>query len=109
MQTSISNIDIFISKINHYAIFIISFLKTIFNNIIAIKDCSFDNLLNSTGIIMSFVLSIFNILVFITLLCFLGSIFKIIKTIIKCFLEPFKLLFKFIKWIFSPKSPKGTL
>lgn len=104
MQNLNLNISAFIDKINEYVIFIISFLQTTFNNIIAIKDCSFDNLLNSTGIIMSFVLSIFYILIFITLLGFLGSIWNIIKTIIKCFLEPFKLLFKLIKWIFSPKS-----
>ncbi|WP_342386793.1 hypothetical protein [Candidatus Phytoplasma asteris] len=104
MQIFNLNIIAFIDKINDYAIFIITFFKTNFNNIIAIKDCSFDNLLNSTGIILSFVLSIFYILVFITLLCFLGSIFNIIKTIIKWILYPFKLLFKLIKWIFSPKS-----
>ncbi|GAK74209.1 hypothetical protein ['Chrysanthemum coronarium' phytoplasma] len=72
-----------IDKLIAFVTYIITFLKTTFNNIIAIKDCSFDNLLNSTGIIISFVLSIFYILVFITLLCFLGSIFNIIKKLIK--------------------------
>nr|WP_014182592.1 hypothetical protein ['Brassica napus' phytoplasma]AEB00651.1 hypothetical protein ['Brassica napus' phytoplasma] len=104
MQIFNLNIIAFIDKINDYAIFIITFFKTNFNNIIAIKDCSFDNLLNSTGIILRFVLSIFYILVFIILLCFIGSIFNIIKTIIKWILYPFKLLFKLIKRVFSPKS-----
>ncbi|ABC65522.1 hypothetical protein AYWB_405 [Aster yellows witches'-broom phytoplasma AYWB] len=88
------NISAFIDKINDYAIFIISFLKTTFNNIIAIKDVdfSFGNILNSSGIIISFVSSIFYILIFITFLVFIGSIFNIIKTIIKWILFPFKLL-----------------
>ncbi|PWV43536.1 MAG: hypothetical protein DF280_03660 ['Brassica napus' phytoplasma] len=85
MQIFNLNISAFIDKINDYAIFIITFLKTTFNNIIAIRNVSFSffDIPNSIGIILSFVLSIFYILVFITLLCFLGSIFNIIKTIIK--------------------------
>ena len=53
MQIFNLNISAFIDKINDYAIFIISFLKTTFNNIIAIKDVnfSFGNLFNNTGII----------------------------------------------------------
>ncbi|WP_034172449.1 hypothetical protein [Chrysanthemum yellows phytoplasma] len=112
MQNLNLNISAFIDKINDYAIFIITFLKTTCNNIIAIKDCSFGNLLNSTGIIISFVLSIFYILIFITLLCFLGSIFNIIKTIIKytiyCPIKYFILgIYYFIlllKYLFTPKS-----
>nr|WP_181377756.1 hypothetical protein [Primula red phytoplasma]AIJ02301.1 putative secretory protein [Primula red phytoplasma] len=85
MQNLNLNISAFIDKINDYAIFIISFLKTTFNNIIAIRNVSFSffYIPNSIGIILSFLLSIFYILIFITLLCFLGSIFNIIKTIIK--------------------------
>ncbi|MGL9687330.1 MAG: hypothetical protein ACQBVK_00790, partial [Candidatus Phytoplasma sp. TWB_XP] len=70
---------------------------------------------NSFGIIWHFILSILCILVFITILSFMDSIFNIIKTIIKWILCSFKLLFKLlfklikllfklIKWIFSPKS-----
>ncbi len=57
MQTSILNIDLFISKINYYAILIISFFKTTFNNIIAIKDVDFHlgNISNSSGIIIQFI------------------------------------------------------
>ncbi|MCX2955862.1 MAG: hypothetical protein N3723_02360, partial [Candidatus Phytoplasma australiense] len=112
MQNFNLNISAFIDKINDYAIFIITFLKTTCNNIIAIKDCSFDNLFNSAGIILSFFLSIFYILVFITLLCFLGSIFNIIKTIIKYTIYyPIKYfvlaIYYFIlllKYLFTPKS-----
>ncbi|WP_341833799.1 hypothetical protein M33023_p00040 (plasmid) [Candidatus Phytoplasma asteris] len=114
MQNLNLNISAFIDKINEYVIFIISFLKTTFNNIIAIKDVdfSFGNILNSSGIIMSFVLSIFYILIFITLLCFLGSIFNIIKTIIKYtiyypikyFLLGIYYILKFLKYLFTPKS-----
>ncbi|QKX95315.1 hypothetical protein QN326_02880 [Candidatus Phytoplasma asteris] len=61
---------------------------------------------------MSFVLSIFYILIFITLLCFLGSIFNIIKKIIKytiyCPIKYFILgIYYFIlllKYLFTPKS-----
>jgi hypothetical protein len=109
MQTSISNIEQFIVKINDYVIFIISFLQTTFNNIIAIRniDFSLGNILNSSGIIFSFVLSIFYILIFITLLVFLGSIWNIIKTIIIWIVKPFKFLawmfYKFLNILFIPK------
>ncbi|ABC65790.1 hypothetical protein AYWB_pI02 (plasmid) [Aster yellows witches'-broom phytoplasma AYWB] len=106
MQNLNLNIDAFIDKINYYVTYIITFLKYVFNSIIAIKNVDFSlfNIPNSIGIICHFLFAIFCILIFITLLVFLGSIFNIIKTIIKCFLKPFKLLFKLIKWIFSPKS-----
>nr|WP_013100862.1 hypothetical protein ['Rehmannia glutinosa' phytoplasma]ADA63493.1 unknown ['Rehmannia glutinosa' phytoplasma] len=114
MQNLNLNISAFIDKINDYAIFIISFLKTTFNNIIAIRNVSFSffDIPNSIGIILSFLLSIFYILIFITLLCFLGSIFNIIKTIIKyiiyCPIKYFLLgIYYFIlllKYLFTPKS-----
>ncbi|MGL9687428.1 MAG: hypothetical protein ACQBVK_01345, partial [Candidatus Phytoplasma sp. TWB_XP] len=96
MQTSISNISAFIVSINDYVILIISFLKNIFNNIIAIRNVDFSlvNISNSFGIIWHFILSILCILVFITILSFMDSIFNIIKTIIKWILCSFKLLFK---------------
>ena len=94
MQTFIQNIELFISKINDYVIYIITFLKTVFYNIIAIRnvDFTFGNILNSSGIIIQFILSIFYILIFITCLVFIGSIFNIFKTIIKWILSPFKLI-----------------
>ncbi|ABC65795.1 hypothetical protein AYWB_pII02 (plasmid) [Aster yellows witches'-broom phytoplasma AYWB] len=106
MQNLNLNIDAFIDKINYYVIYIITFLKYVFNSIIAIKNVDFSlfNIPNSIGIICHFLFAIFCILIFITLLVFLGSIWNIIKTIIKWILYPFKLLFKLIKWIFSPKS-----
>lgn len=111
MQIFNLNISAFIDKINDYAIFIISFLKTTFNNIIAIRNINFQlgNILNSSGIIIQFILSILYILIFITCLVFLGSIFNIIKEIIKWFLLPFKLISWMIakiiiKLIFNSKS-----
>ncbi|ABC65806.1 hypothetical protein AYWB_pIV02 (plasmid) [Aster yellows witches'-broom phytoplasma AYWB] len=106
MQNLNLNIDAFIDKINYYVTYIITFLKYVFNSIIAIKNVDFSlfNIPNSIGIICHFLFAIFCILIFITLLVFLGSIWNIIKTIIKWILYPFKLLFKLIKWIFSPKS-----
>nr|BAH22129.1 hypothetical protein [Onion yellows phytoplasma] len=114
MQISISNIDIFISKINDYVIFIITFLKNIFNNIIAIRNVNFSlvNIPNSLGIIWHFILSILYILIFITILAFMGSIFSIVKQIIRLTIyKPIKLfvlgLYYFIlllKYLFTPKS-----
>nr|WP_015060413.1 hypothetical protein [Periwinkle leaf yellowing phytoplasma]AEA36716.1 hypothetical protein [Periwinkle leaf yellowing phytoplasma] len=114
MQISILNIDAFIDKINYYVIFIITFLKNIFNNIIAIRNVDFSllNIPNSIGIILHFILSIFYILIFITILYFMGSIFSIFKLIIKWTIyKPIKLLFLLIYWfllllkyLFTPKS-----
>ncbi|ABC65800.1 hypothetical protein AYWB_pIII03 (plasmid) [Aster yellows witches'-broom phytoplasma AYWB] len=109
MQILSFNIDQFILKINDYATIIISFLKNTFNNIIAIKNCNFFNLLNSTGIIINFLFSILYILIFITLLVFLCSIFNIIKTIIKWILYPFKLLIICIIKIISKLIPKSSI
>jgi hypothetical protein len=106
MQIFSFNIEPFISKINDYVIIIISFLQTNFNNIIAIQDVDFHigNILNSSGIIINFILSIFYILIFLTFLVLIDSIFNIIQTIIKFILFPFKLLIKaiinLIKWFF---------
>nr|WP_015083756.1 hypothetical protein [Candidatus Phytoplasma tritici]AFW98259.1 hypothetical protein [Candidatus Phytoplasma tritici] len=110
MQNFNLNISAFIDKINDYAIFIISFFKTTFNNIIAIKDVDFHlgNILNSSGIIIQFILSIFYILIFITCLVFLGSIFNIFKTIIKWILFPFKLISWMIAKIIIKLIPKQT-
>nr|WP_015060408.1 hypothetical protein [Periwinkle leaf yellowing phytoplasma]AEA36711.1 hypothetical protein [Periwinkle leaf yellowing phytoplasma] len=114
MQIFNYNISAFIDKINDYAIFIISFLKNIFNNIIAIRNVDFSlvNIPNSLGIIWHFILSILYILVFITILYFMGSIFSIFKFIIKWTIyKPIKLLFLLIYWfllllkyLFTPKS-----
>nr|WP_015060418.1 DUF2963 domain-containing protein [Periwinkle leaf yellowing phytoplasma]AEA36706.1 hypothetical protein [Periwinkle leaf yellowing phytoplasma] len=114
MQISISNIDVFISKINDYVIFIITFLKNIFNNIIAIRNVDFSllNIPNSIGIILHFILSIFYILISITILYFMGSIFSIFKFIIKWTIyKPIKFLILLIYWfllllkyLFTPKS-----
>ncbi|GLH61768.1 hypothetical protein [Hydrangea phyllody phytoplasma] len=114
MQIFNLNISAFIDKINDYAIFIISFLQTIFNNIIAIKNVSFIffNIFDSIGIIFNFILSLVYILIFITILCFSVSIFDIIKSIIKYTIYwPIKLLilviyyFLFLlKYLFIPKS-----
>nr|WP_195758542.1 hypothetical protein [Aster yellows phytoplasma] len=114
MQISISNISAFIDKINDYAIFIITFLKNIFNNIIAIRNVDFSlvNIPNSLGIIWHFILSILYILIFITILVFMSSIFSIFKQIIKWTIyKPIKLLFLLIygfflllKYLFTPKS-----
>jgi hypothetical protein len=115
MQTSISNIEQFIVKINDYVIFIISFLQTTFNNIIAIRniDFSLGNILNSSGIIFSFVLSIFYILIFLTFLVFIGSIFDMIKKIIKIILFPLKLMmliiYKIINKLFANSFVKPTI
>jgi hypothetical protein len=115
MQTSISNIEQFIVKINDYVIFIISFLQTTFNNIIAIRniDFSLGNILNSSGIIFSFVLSIFYILIFLTFLVFIGSIFDMIKKIIKIILFPLKLMmliiYKIINKLFANSFAKSTI
>lgn len=106
MQIFSLNIEPFISKINDYVIFIISFLQTTFNNIIAIRniDFSLGNILNSSGIILSFILSIFYILIFLTFLVLIDFIFNIIQTIIKFILFPFKLIIalinNIIKWFF---------
>ncbi|WP_339332543.1 hypothetical protein, partial [Paulownia witches'-broom phytoplasma] len=108
------NISAFIDKINEYVIFIITFLKTVFNNIIAIKNVSFSlfDIPNSLGIIWHFALSIFYILIFITILVFLSSIFDIVKSIIKYTIYyPIKYfvlaIYYFIlllKYLFTPKS-----
>ncbi|MBS2126640.1 hypothetical protein J8J04_03035, partial ['Fragaria x ananassa' phyllody phytoplasma] len=82
MQIFNLNIDVFISKINIYANTIISFCKVRFNSIIALQDVNFSlgNILNSTGIILQFILTIFYFLTFITVLAFVVSpIFNIIK------------------------------
>nr|WP_012477130.1 hypothetical protein [Candidatus Phytoplasma australiense]ABD04145.1 hypothetical protein [Candidatus Phytoplasma australiense] len=108
-QLSNFNIEEIINKIKLYATIIITFIKTTFNNIIAIKnvDFSLGNILNSSGIILQFILSLFYILIFITFLVLLGSIFNIIKTTIKIFFFPFKILFigffKFIQFLIGPK------
>nr|WP_172687931.1 hypothetical protein [Rice orange leaf phytoplasma]ATL14545.1 hypothetical protein [Rice orange leaf phytoplasma] len=114
MQIFNLNISAFIDKINDYAIIIISFLNDIFNNIIAIRNVNFSlfNIPNSLGIIWHFILSIIYILVFITILAFMGSIFSIVKQIIKWTIyKPIKLLFLPIYWLllllkylFTPKS-----
>nr|WP_012297492.1 hypothetical protein [Paulownia witches'-broom phytoplasma]ABR08383.1 hypothetical protein [Paulownia witches'-broom phytoplasma] len=114
MQIFNYNISAFIDKINEYAIFIISLLKTVFNNIIAIKNVSFSlfDIPNSIGIIIQFGLSIFYILIFITFLVFLSSIFNIIKKIIKYTIYyPIKYfvlaIYGFLlllKYLFTPKS-----
>nr|WP_013747474.1 hypothetical protein [Chinaberry witches'-broom phytoplasma]AEC45508.1 p3 [Chinaberry witches'-broom phytoplasma] len=85
MQNLNLNISAFIDKINDYVIFIISFIQTTFNNIIAIRNISFSlfDIPNSIGIIIQFALSIFYILIFITILCFSSSIFDIVKQILK--------------------------
>lgn len=98
-----------IDKLIAFVTYIITFLKTTFNNIIAIRnvDFSFVNIPNSSGIIFHFILSIIYILIFITCLVFMGSIFNIIKTIIKWILFPFKLISWMIAKIiifFIPKS-----
>nr|WP_012477125.1 hypothetical protein [Candidatus Phytoplasma australiense]ABD04141.1 hypothetical protein [Candidatus Phytoplasma australiense] len=103
------NIEEIINKIKLYATIIITFIKTTFNNIIAIKNVDFHigNILNSSGIIINFILSLFYILIFITFLVLLGSIFNIIKTTIKIIFFPFKILFigvfKFIQFLIGPK------
>jgi hypothetical protein len=121
MQIFNLNISAFIDTINDYAIFIISFLNNIFNNIIAIRNVDFSlvNILNSLGIIWHFILSIGFILIFITILVFMGSIFWIFKQIIKWtiykpikllilsiygFLLLLKYLFLLLKYLFTPKS-----
>nr|BAH22133.1 hypothetical protein [Onion yellows phytoplasma] len=114
MQIFNYNISAFIDKINDYAIYIITFLKTTFNNIIAIRNVDFSlvNIPNSFGIIWHFILSILYILIFITILVFMGSIFSIFKQIIKWTIyKPIKLfvlgLYYFIlllKYLFTPKS-----
>nr|WP_011264169.1 hypothetical protein [Onion yellows phytoplasma]BAD91323.1 hypothetical protein [Onion yellows phytoplasma]BAI39427.1 hypothetical protein [Onion yellows phytoplasma]BAI39433.1 hypothetical protein [Onion yellows phytoplasma]BAI39439.1 hypothetical protein [Onion yellows phytoplasma]BAI39445.1 hypothetical protein [Onion yellows phytoplasma] len=114
MQNLNLNISAFIDKINDYAIYIITFLKTTFNNIIAIRNVDFSlvNIPNSFGIIWHFILSILYILIFITILVFMGSIFSIFKQIIKWTIyKPIKLfvlgLYYFIlllKYLFTPKS-----
>jgi hypothetical protein len=115
MQIFSSNIEQFIVKINDYVSFIISFLQTTFNNIIAIRniDFSLGNILNSSGIIFSFVLSIFYILIFLTFLVFIGSIFDMIKKIIKIILFPLKLMmliiYKIINKLFANSFAKPTI
>jgi hypothetical protein len=115
MQIFSLNIEPFISKINDYVIFIISFLQTTFNNIIAIRniDFSLGNILNSSGIILSFILSIFYILIFLTFLVFIGSIFDMIKKIIKFILFPLKLMmliiYKIINKLFTNSFVKPTI
>jgi hypothetical protein len=115
MQIFSLNIEPFISKINDYVIFIISFLQTNFNNIIAIRniDFSLGNILNSSGIILSFILSIFYILIFLTFLVFIGSIFDMIKKIIKFILFPLKLMiliiYKIINKLFANSFVKPTI
>ncbi|QBF24130.1 hypothetical protein ['Catharanthus roseus' aster yellows phytoplasma] len=114
MQTSISNIDVFISKINDYVTYIITFFKYIFNSIIAIRNVGFywGNWTNSFSIICNFALSIFYILTFITFLVFFDSIFHIVKQIIKIIIYwPIKLLILgiyvfllLLKYLFIPKS-----
>lgn len=103
-----------IDKLIAFVTYIITFLKTTFNNIIAIRNVDFHlgNILNSSGIIIQFILSIFYILIFITFLVFIGSIFNIIKTIIKytiyCPIKYFLLaiyyILQFLKYLFTPKS-----
>nr|WP_015083761.1 hypothetical protein [Candidatus Phytoplasma tritici]AFW98269.1 hypothetical protein [Candidatus Phytoplasma tritici] len=103
-----------IDKLIAFVTYIITFLKTTFNNIIAIRNVDFHlgNILNSSGIIIQFILSIFYILIFITFLVFIGSIFNIIKTIIKCtiyypikyFILGIYYILKFLKYLFTPKS-----
>ncbi|MBS2126570.1 hypothetical protein J8J04_02640, partial ['Fragaria x ananassa' phyllody phytoplasma] len=104
MQIFNYNIDEFIAKINFYVTIIISFCKVRFNTIIALQDVDFSlgNILNSTGIIIQFILTIFYFLIFITVLAFVVSpIFNIIKIIIKLIFKiiklPFKLIIKLIK------------
>nr|WP_015060838.1 hypothetical protein [Periwinkle little leaf phytoplasma]AFA53691.1 hypothetical protein [Periwinkle little leaf phytoplasma] len=114
MQIFNLNISAFIDKINDYAIVIITFLKNIFNNIIAIRNVDFSlvNIPNSLGIIWHFILSIICILVFITILAFMSSIFSIFKTIIKYTIyKPIKLfvlaIYGFLlllRYLFTPKS-----
>nr|WP_015060423.1 hypothetical protein [Periwinkle leaf yellowing phytoplasma]AEA36721.1 hypothetical protein [Periwinkle leaf yellowing phytoplasma] len=103
-----------IDKLIAFVTYIITFLKNIFNNIIAIRNVDFSlvNIPNSFGIIWHFILSILYILVFITILYFMGSIFSIFKFIIKWTIyKPIKLLFLLIYWfllllkyLFTPKS-----
>nr|WP_012477878.1 hypothetical protein [Candidatus Phytoplasma australiense]ABA02281.1 unknown [Candidatus Phytoplasma australiense] len=108
-QLSNFNIEELINKLKLYATIIITFIKTTFNNIIAIKDVDFSlgNILNSSGIIINFILSLFYILIFLTFLTFLGSIFNIIKTTFKIIFFPFKMLFigvfNFIQFVIGPK------
>ncbi|WEK82794.1 MAG: hypothetical protein PR2021_7320 (plasmid) [Candidatus Phytoplasma pruni] len=74
-----------INKLKVFCIYIITLVKTNFNNLLALKNVSFNllNIWSSLGIIGNAIIALLFFVIILIVICFLTSILDMIKTILK--------------------------